>query len=740
MKKFHYEKNSQLLEHKVNRTFDEVLAFNDTEFRDWVIELRTVIVDLWDKDGLPPVVGRSTDDILSDFDRLASFNSDDLLIRSDSSVECDVIRNTFNFDSAINQWFPTMMKTKINCAENLETGKSIYDFLKQDELLETMINYCKRHYKRDSFYNYSKQVPTSAADLKTFLFSCKTGREWIEAFNNHQSSNTKHDYWLSPLSDEDEYTGYQGNKVPQASLTLSWVDVLSLGIPSRCLGNVSLINTDQSFAIRVYEKGQRIFPAGLTAFRNSYGRAPSNFRPLTAKLIYERYLRKLGITKATIWDPSAGWGGRILGAMAIREGYNVHYIGTDPNTDHTTENNRTKYHEVAEFYNKLRTGRMPGYAKLRFLCQEPHTYEIYQCGSEVMSNKETFQIYKGKIDIVFTSPPYFSKELYSEDAGQSANKFTDYESWRDGFLEPTLRTASEWLRPGGYLAWNIADVKYGKKILPLEADSCQILEDLGMEKVEVLKMLLAPAPGANRIRKSDSKTQGPSKSKNQTPQGTAKNSLQITIDGVETTQKFEPIFVYRKPILEATEVKKAVSTKDRNSKILPYLDQRAYALEVETFLHDFINKLEASIIKPDELRGVYAKFKKRISACPVKDFYEYFNSGYTNLSKKEGWAVCSYTKPPLFIKPRLGNATLQSLAGKYALLQRANTNLTNCPSPHYAWARILDSESTETTIWVEVEESPEFAERYRGLVIDVSPLSILRIESKPIPFQLKKGR
>ncbi|MCC6932243.1 MAG: hypothetical protein IT292_03195 [Deltaproteobacteria bacterium] len=70
-----------------------------------------------------------------------------------------------------------------------------------------------------------------------------------------------------------------------------------------------------------------------------------------------RYLEKLGVKKAIIWDPSAGWGGRILGAMGIHKQFNVHYIGTDPNTDHSTEGGRTKYHELADFYNDVRTGK-----------------------------------------------------------------------------------------------------------------------------------------------------------------------------------------------------------------------------------------------------------------------------------------------------------------------------------------------------------------------------------------------
>jgi DNA methylase len=722
MKQWHYEKNIRLLEHKVNRTFDEVLAFSEQEFRNWVIELRSIIVDLWDNEGQPPVVGRSTEDILKDFDQLETFKTEDFLLCSEASSTFDVIYNTYHLDTAVNQWFPTMMRTKINSSDDITNGKSIYDYMSQDELLESVITRWRRQFKLDSYYCFSKQVPANSKELDKYFFSCKTGREWIVLFEQDRPRIGTHDYWISPLTNNADYSGYQSHSIAEEYLTLGWTDILTLKIPRHCMVNVNPSEVDQLFAIRVYQKDQRIFPPGFQAFRTSTPQAPVNFRPLTAKLVYERLLKKLGVTKAVIWDPSAGWGGRIIGAMSIRDGYKVHYIGTDPNTDHNTENNRTKYHEVADFYNRLRAGLMPGHAKLRFLCQEPHTYEIYQCGSEEMSTKEPFQQYKGKIDIVFTSPPYFAKELYSEDAGQSAKKFSDYESWRDGFLKPTLETAVEWLRPGGIIAWNIADATFSKKTLPLEADSCQILENLGMKQIEVLKMLLAPAPGANRT-----------KIKNGKKQGTSKNNLSIRLNRKLSSFKYEPIFIYQKPDLHPNFGAK----KSQKKTILPYLEQRICALEVENLLIDFIEKVESAVIKPQELRSIY----KELIEKKVKDiddyFFHYFNSGFTELSQK-GWHVRNYSNPPMFIKSAIGNRKVNSLVGKYVLLQRDGSSLKIKKSPYYAWARILDWEPPdEKSIWVTVETSSEFAESYNGLTIDVHRDSVIRIEDSPVPLDTK---
>jgi DNA modification methylase len=213
--------------------------------------------------------------------------------------------------------------------------------------------------------------------------------------------------------------------------------------------------------------------------------------------------------------------------MAVGGNRRVHYVGTDPNPDHAIRTDEgapyTKYKALAEFYvDKTNVGA---------LFREENTCHMFQDGSEVIRDNPDFAQYKGKVDIAFTSPPYFAKEAYSEDENQSYKKFPEYKAWVQGFLIPTLRTACEWLKPGGYLLWNIADAKFGKDILPLEKTSCGILKLLDMEYVETLKMTLAQMPGGNRIDEA-------------TNQPRAKNF--VAVDDIWL--KYEPIFVYRKPL------------------------------------------------------------------------------------------------------------------------------------------------------------------------------------------------
>jgi hypothetical protein len=269
-----------------------------------------------------------------------------------------------------------------------------------------------------------------------------------------------------------------------------------------------------------------------------------NYPPLTARYLYERFTDHIKDQDViNIWDPSSGWAGRIVGAMSVDDKRTIHYIGTDPNTDHNTTPGRTKYHEVADFFNE--NVRENG-----SLFPKSHTYEIFQCGSEVAQFQPGFQKYKGKLDMVFTSPPYFAKEVYSDDPEQSCHKFSQYEDWVDGFLRPTLETAVSYLRPDRYLLWNIADAAFDGKLLTLEEDSCNILKELGMEYVGTLKMALAQMPGGNRMVETGEKvTINPITGEEETEvilEGKMKNFCQIENNGKKIMLKYEPVFVFRK--------------------------------------------------------------------------------------------------------------------------------------------------------------------------------------------------
>lgn len=222
-------------------------------------------------------------------------------------------------------------------------------------------------------------------------------------------------------------------------------------------------------------------------------RPATNFPPVIAKYLYLRFTEGLDEQERYIvYDPCAGWGGRLLGALACCNERPIHYVGTDPNTDHwMPELEITKYEYLAGYFN----GNVRG--------QYQTTYEIFSSVSEEIHKNKCFQKYKGQFDFVFTSPPYFAAEGYSQDETQAFKKFPTYEEWRDGFLKGTLSTCVEYLKESRYLCWNIADIRFASTVLSLQNDTIGILKSLGMEYHGFLKLILVTSPGGNRANEND---------------------------------------------------------------------------------------------------------------------------------------------------------------------------------------------------------------------------------------------
>jgi hypothetical protein len=250
-----------------------------------------------------------------------------------------------------------------------------------------------------------------------------------------------------------------------------------------------------------------------------------NFPPAVAKYLFLRFTEHIqDQDRIVIYDPCAGWGGRILGAMACGGERQVHYVGTDPNTDHwMPELDVSKYAYLADYYN--------GNVRDQF----KSTYEIFQSGSEEIHQLPDFKKYRGQVDLIFTSPPYFAAEGYSDDETQSYNRFRTYEDWRDGFLTKTLETCVDYLKDGRWLIWNIADVAFSSSMLPMESETIKIVEALGLEYRGKLKMALASAPGGNK----------------QNIDGVPSTKNFCQIDG--KTRKFEPILLFWKPEAKRTD-------------------------------------------------------------------------------------------------------------------------------------------------------------------------------------------
>jgi len=522
-----YQRNEYVIDSDINVCFEDLLDMTPDQFKDWVVRMRETIRDAWDSHGCPPRTGKNEDEIIDSFNRLESYpvheftHSDEL-----SDIPDDVIINKSRAGVEVDQWFSNMFKTRINYSEK-DNGYSIYDLVANPDMLDRVIKGSMRHLRRDSFYSHA--LSAIRHSKKYSIVDVANGQEWMEAYFSNPSIFKNHDFLLEQISPRDGVNSGYFQLDQSDILVLSreqveeWKDKMQYRHHSTF--DIENMPDDKIYSIRVYRKGEKVFPDGFKCFRIGYIQPAVNFPPLTAKYLYERFTEHIDKSSTiNIYDPSSGWGGRILGAMSARDDRTLHYIGTDPNPENYPPhlNKFGKYGSIAEFYN-TKTYRGNG------LFSSTNSYEVFQLGSEVIGNDAGFQKYKGKIDLVFTSPPYFNREAYSEDENQSYKKFSSYESWRDGFLRPTLETCVESLRNDRYLLWNIADLLIKGEYLPLEEDSKKILQSLGMEYKYTLKMALESMPGQNRVDEN----------------GIPKCKNYCKVNG--RVMKYEPVFVFYKP-------------------------------------------------------------------------------------------------------------------------------------------------------------------------------------------------
>ena len=122
-----------------------------------------------------------------------------------------------------------------------------------------------------------------------------------------------------------------------------------------------------------------------------------------------------------VLDTSAGWGDRSIAAMAV----GASYTGLDPNPDlHAC------YAKMKEVFNPLQNVE---YIKI--------------CAEDYLTDEE--------YDIMYTSPPYFTMEKYSEDKNQSINRYKTYDDWKENFYFRMLNNSVKHVKDGGHVAVNI---------------------------------------------------------------------------------------------------------------------------------------------------------------------------------------------------------------------------------------------------------------------------------------------
>jgi len=233
----------------------------------------------------------------------------------------------------------------------------------------------------------------------------------------------------------------------------------------------------------------------------------SNFRPATAKALYELY----GKDNCKVLDTSSGFGGRLLGFFTAKN--TAEYVGIDPNT--------------ADSCNKFIL-----YMSRYFTNKKAYVNKI---GSEDFTI-ENYPQYENYFDISFTSPPYFDTEKYSDSDTQSYKKFNTYDAWVDGFYRNTIYNSCNALKLDGTFAINIFE-----KVDNIKEYTEEFLNDCGFYIIKEDKYLLCVMSGTQKGEDGEFYTRKKD-SYNYEPIWVAKHYTGLLREGLITQEKAEECY------------------------------------------------------------------------------------------------------------------------------------------------------------------------------------------------------
>jgi hypothetical protein len=153
-----------------------------------------------------------------------------------------------------------------------------------------------------------------------------------------------------------------------------------------------------------------------------------NFRPTLAINIYRFFKAQ------SVFDFSAGWGDRLFGACVD----DIKYVGLDPNI------NNTFYSDIIDQIGNI------------------NKQTIIATGAEYLPLNIFEKTMKGmdidSFDLMFTSPPYFTYEIYAANTQSITSYINSFENWLVNFLFYVMIKYSVYLKENGYFVLYIQDV------------------------------------------------------------------------------------------------------------------------------------------------------------------------------------------------------------------------------------------------------------------------------------------
>lgn len=162
------------------------------------------------------------------------------------------------------------------------------------------------------------------------------------------------------------------------------------------------------------------------------------FRPLMAMEVFAKY------KPFCVLDPCAGWGGRLIGAMAL----NVpQYIGIEINSSLSVT-----YQTMVRFY-KTMASNIKTKVTMKFQSCANISYELLD-----------------EYDMVFTSPPYYFIEKYPKNV-----QYESKEEMRVKFYNVFITNSWAYLKRGGHFILNVNQEIYRDCCVSLLGEADEIL-------------------------------------------------------------------------------------------------------------------------------------------------------------------------------------------------------------------------------------------------------------------------
>jgi len=227
---------------------------------------------------------------------------------------------------------------------------------------------------------------------------------------------------------------FYGNKFLYHYQMANLCKVSVKGMPSL----YDIMNDDELYK-KLYGRMEKLNRTGTLANRlfeaNRFNNTVVFFKATTAKYIYNKY-------KATsVLDPTAGWGGRMLGAYA----QGIKYTGID-----TNDNMTDAYQNMINHLDDNMTMIFDSCLNVDF--------------SEI------------EYDFVLTSPPYINIEIY-----EKMKPYDSKKAFYELFLIPLLNKCLKHIKKGGKVAFNISPQMY-KELISFGYRKCDIEDDLLQQK------------------------------------------------------------------------------------------------------------------------------------------------------------------------------------------------------------------------------------------------------------------